>query len=174
MTDAQDGTPSVSPTLSAVTGPLAGFGLGTQTATCSYTDAGGLAATANATYTIVDTGKPVIELESRTPAANDSGWNNTAVTVTWSCTDTGTGVVADTVTATVQGEGADQSATGTCTDRAGNTASATENGQHRQDDADDHLRVADSRAVRAGARHPSSSRGRAPTLPVARASCPRR
>ena len=126
VTDAQDGTPTVSPTLSAVTGPLAGFGLGAQTATCSYTDAGGLAATANATYTIVDTGKPVIDLESRTPAANDSGWNNTPVTVTWSCADTGSGVVANTVTATVQGEGAEQGASGTCADRAGNTASAME------------------------------------------------
>ena len=61
------------------------------------------------------------------PAANGNGWNNSAVTVTWTCGDgSGSGVVADTVSATVDAEGPNQSATGTCTDHAGNTASATE------------------------------------------------
>ena len=124
--DAQDGNSSFAATLSAISGPLSGFGLGSQTATCSYTDQGGLSATATAAYTIVDTGRPVIELKSRTPGANADGWNNTAVTVEWSCTDAVSGVAAGTVSANVTAEGSNQDATGTCTDGAGNKASATE------------------------------------------------
>jgi hypothetical protein len=59
------------------------------------------------------------------PAPNGNGWNNGAVTVTWTCSDALSGVVSDTVTTTLGAEGADQSATGTCEDKAGNTASKT-------------------------------------------------
>ena len=54
-----------------------------------------------------------------------NGWNKTNVTVEWSCTDSGSGVVSSSVTETVSTEGSGQSATGTCTDHAGNTASDT-------------------------------------------------
>lgn len=60
VTDAQDLNPTATPSLSAISGPLAGYGLGSQTATCSYTDGGGLTASASATYTIVDTQKPTL------------------------------------------------------------------------------------------------------------------
>jgi hypothetical protein len=126
VTDAQDGNSSFAAELSAISGPLAGFGLGSRTANCSYTDQGGLIATASAAYSIVDTGAPVIKLVSRTPGANANGWNNTDVTVEWSCTDAVSGVAADTVIANVKLEGANQDATGTCTDGAGNKATATE------------------------------------------------
>ncbi|EWS99694.1 hypothetical protein N865_21465, partial [Intrasporangium oryzae NRRL B-24470] len=53
VNDAEDGHPTVTPTLSAITGPNASDGLGSQTATCSYTDMGGLTSTVSATYTIV-------------------------------------------------------------------------------------------------------------------------
>jgi hypothetical protein len=53
VTDAEDGNSTKAATLSAITGPNAANGLGSQTASCSYTDAGGLTATASATYTIV-------------------------------------------------------------------------------------------------------------------------
>ena len=125
VVDGQDGNSSFPATLSALTGPLAAYDLGSQTATCSYTDAGGLSATASATYTIVDTTNPGISFVSRTPAANVNGWNKTNVTVEWSCTDSGSGVVSSSVTETVSTEGSGQSATGTCTDHAGNTASDT-------------------------------------------------
>ncbi|MGH9156213.1 MAG: PxKF domain-containing protein, partial [Acidimicrobiales bacterium] len=59
-------------TLSAVTGPLASYGLGSQTASCSYTDSGGLTATATATYAIVDTTDPTF---SCSPA--DTAWHAT-------------------------------------------------------------------------------------------------
>ncbi len=77
----------------------------------------------SASYTVyVDKTKPVITFDSRT-AANSYGWNNSDVTVTWSCTDALSGAVADSVSTKVSTEGANQSATGTCTDLAGNTAS---------------------------------------------------
>jgi hypothetical protein len=125
--DAEDGQPSVAPTLSAISGPLAGYGLSEQTATCSYTDSGGLTATASATYSIVDTTAPIITFVSRTPGANSFGWNNSSVKVEWSCSDS-VGVVAATVSQTVTTKGASQSSTGTCTDLAGNTASDTQAG----------------------------------------------
>jgi hypothetical protein len=76
-------------------------------------------------YSIVDTVDPLITLVSREPAANTNGWNNSDVTITWSCSDTGSGVLASQVTAILSTEGAGQSATGTCEDHAGNTASDT-------------------------------------------------
>lgn len=128
VTDAEDGSKSFPATLGAITGPLAAHGLGEQEATCSYTDTGGLTATAAATYSIVDTTAPVIAFESRTPA-NGNGWNNTDVDVEWSCTDNvAVDAAASTLSRTVSAEGADQSATGTCTDVAGNEASDTQVG----------------------------------------------
>lgn len=61
------------------------------------------------------------------PAANAAGWNNTAVTVSYAGTDALSGVAADgcDAPAVLTANGTGQSATGTCTDRAGNSASAT-------------------------------------------------
>jgi len=75
----------------------------------------------------VDTTKPVIT-GSRAPLPNSFGWNNTDVTVSFSCVDTGSvqsGIDINTVAgATVTTEGKDQSVTNTgeCIDVAGNTA----------------------------------------------------
>lgn len=55
VTDAEDADESATPVLSDVTGPLAAYGLGSVTVTCTYTDAGGLSDTDSVTYTIVDT-----------------------------------------------------------------------------------------------------------------------
>jgi hypothetical protein len=44
VTDAEDGNSSFAATLSAITGPNAADGIGEQTASCSYTDGGGLTA----------------------------------------------------------------------------------------------------------------------------------
>lgn len=127
VTDAEDGNSSFAATLSSVSGPLSAFGLGQQAASCAYTDGGGLTASASATYNIVDTTVPVITFASRT-AATIHGWNNSAVTVTWTCSDSGSGVVVASISQTVTAEGANQSATGTCTDNAGNSVSDTQNG----------------------------------------------
>jgi hypothetical protein len=61
VTDAQDGNSSFAATLSAITGPFSAYGLGSQTASCSYTDGGGLTDTDSATYSIVDTTAPTID-----------------------------------------------------------------------------------------------------------------
>ena len=58
VVDAEDGTRSFAATLSPISGPLSGFGLGSQTASCTYRDSGGLSAGATATYSIVDTVRP--------------------------------------------------------------------------------------------------------------------
>ena len=67
---------------------------------------------------------------SRDPDANTNGWNNTDVTVSFTCADAGvvqSGIASDTVAGdTVTSEGADQSVTnsGVCVDNAGNAASS--------------------------------------------------
>ena len=98
---------------------------GGVTFTCSATSAGG---TASQSVTIKrEATAPTITLVART-AANANGWNNSDVTVNWSCSDATAGAVAASVNQTVNGEGANQSATGTCTDNAGNSASNTQSG----------------------------------------------
>ncbi len=62
---------------------------------------------------------------SRLPLANSNGWNNADVTVSFSCSDSLSGISNCAASQTVSGEGAGQSRTGTATDIAGNTASAT-------------------------------------------------
>lgn len=59
-TDDHDGSGSVTPTVSALSGPRAADGLGSRTVSCSYTDAGGLTGSASATYSIVDTTAPAL------------------------------------------------------------------------------------------------------------------
>jgi len=73
----------------------------------------------------IDKTAPNIERTDRT-AANAAGWNAGDVTVTWSCTDAASGVVDDSISRTVSGDGADQVVSTTCRDRVGNSASATE------------------------------------------------
>ncbi len=96
VTDAEDGNSSFAATLSAVTGPLASYGLGSQTTSCSYTDAGGLTASASVTYNIVDTGAPA---SSASATSNGSpytfgDWANHDVVVILSGSDSGSGLNA--------------------------------------------------------------------------------
>ncbi|KRF36001.1 hypothetical protein ASG94_00435 [Nocardioides sp. Soil805] len=123
--DAEDSGESASPTVTPV---LDALGIGTTTATCSYTDRGGLTSSASASYSTADTLAPTIERVSVLPAANGAGWNSSPVTATWACADAGTGVLSETVSGTTAGEGASLSLTGTCTDRAGHSASDTVDG----------------------------------------------
>jgi hypothetical protein len=59
-----------------------------------------------------------------TPAANANGWNNTDVTVTWTCADALSGVRSCSGPTTLSAEGV-QTVTGTADDNADNVASAT-------------------------------------------------
>ncbi|WP_167139832.1 PxKF domain-containing protein [Diaminobutyricimonas sp. TR449] len=125
VTDAEDGASSTAAVLS---GTLF-HGLGALVATCDATDSGGLSAdTATATFTIVDTGSPTIEHVLAPAAPNgDKGWYTTDVAVSFSCSDTGSGI-ASCVGDTTLDEGAEQSVTGTATDWAGNTQTDTVTG----------------------------------------------
>jgi CSLREA domain-containing protein len=95
------------------------------TFTCSATSGGG---TRSESATVKrDATAPVISFDSQTPA-NVNGWNNTNVVVSWNCSDALSDVVNSTTGQTISTEGENQSATGTCEDNAGNTASATQGG----------------------------------------------
>ncbi|MBZ5508477.1 MAG: Ig-like domain-containing protein [Acidobacteriia bacterium] len=57
-----------------------------------------------------------------TPAPTAAGWNNSAVTVSFVCSDAGSGVATCSGPVTFTTQGANQVATGTATDLVGNTA----------------------------------------------------
>jgi hypothetical protein len=89
VVDPEDGNSTFPAALGPVTGTYADDGLGNQTATCSYVDDGGLAATVTATYSIYDPSAPNIGY-SLTPASPDgnNGWYRSDVDLEWSVTDT--------------------------------------------------------------------------------------
>lgn len=88
VSDAEDGPSSFAATLSAITGPDAATGVGSQTASCSYTDGGGLIAASSVTYSVADATAPVISY-TLSPAAADglAGWYRSAVQLTWTVTE---------------------------------------------------------------------------------------
>ena len=75
----------------------------------------------------VDRVKPSIG-GSRTPDANELGWNNGNVIVAFACDDADSGIADCAPATTLANEGAAQSINGTATDRAGNIAAATVDG----------------------------------------------
>jgi hypothetical protein len=93
----------------------------------SCTDNAGNVGTGTSTAFDFDDTNPTITFVSRLPAANGYGWNNSAVTVTWSCSDATSGAVNASVTDTKNAEGAAQTAAGTCYDNANNSAGANLN-----------------------------------------------
>ncbi len=95
------------------------------TLTCTATSAGG---TSSASVTIKRDATPPTITGSRSPGPNAYGWNNTDVTVTFTCSDALSGIASCGPDVTLSGEGAGQSATGTAVDQAGNSASTTVSG----------------------------------------------
>ncbi len=71
----------------------------------------------------IDLTPPTI-MATSSPAANANGWNNTPVTVSFSCTDVLSGVALCPPPQTVSSEGANQNISGTAFDKAGNNATA--------------------------------------------------
>lgn len=69
----------------------------------------------------IDAAAPTIS-PSVAPAANGAGWNNSNVTVSFTCADSLSGVASCTAPITVSAEGANQTAKGTAIDLAGNSA----------------------------------------------------
>lgn len=80
VSDAFDGTSTPPATLSPISGPNAANGIGTRTATCSYTDSRGLSGTASTTYTIVDTGAPTFAALPADSTSEATGPTGAAVT----------------------------------------------------------------------------------------------
>ena len=127
VTDKEDGNSSFDASLGAVTGTRAAEGLGSQTATCNYDDAGGLNAKASATYSIVDTRKPLVTVDA--PAPTEATGALTPVTFAASAYDAVDGSRPVTcTTASGSGYASDDSfpvgttvLTCSATDKAGNT-----------------------------------------------------
>ena len=89
VTDAEDGNSSFACDAERRSpGPTPSDGIGSQTASCSYTDAGGLTASASETYSIVDPSAPVIS-KVVTPATPDgaNGWYTSDVTLDWTVSE---------------------------------------------------------------------------------------
>jgi hypothetical protein len=75
-------------------------------------------------FVSLDRTKPIITAET-TPAANEAGWRNTDVSVSFTCTDATSGIADCTAPVTFANEGAAQRVDGTATDVANNSASTT-------------------------------------------------
>ena len=88
VADAEDGPSTFPATLGPITGAYAADGIGSRTASCSYTDAGGLTAAGSVTYAIVDASAPVITY-ALDPADPDgaNGWYRGDVRLTWTVTE---------------------------------------------------------------------------------------
>jgi YD repeat-containing protein len=72
----------------------------------------------------LDNVRPTITA-SVTPASNAAGWNNSDVTVTFICSDLGSGIATCPMPVTVVTEGAGQIISGTAVDKSGNTATTS-------------------------------------------------
>ncbi|HEX5571943.1 MAG TPA: hypothetical protein VFX31_11170, partial [Ktedonobacterales bacterium] len=86
-------------------------------------DNAGNSETAHTIHVKIDKTPPTL-IPGQTPPANSFNWNNSNVTVTFTCSDTLSGVATCPASQTVTTEGASQQVSGTSTDNAGNSATA--------------------------------------------------
>ncbi|MDP8980940.1 MAG: hypothetical protein M3O35_10145 [Acidobacteriota bacterium] len=89
--------------------------------TCMATNGAGLSRSVTVTVKIDKT--PPAAAATSSPAPNGAGWNNTNVTVTFTGADALSGIAGCTAPISLSSEGAGQSASGICTDNAGNNSS---------------------------------------------------
>lgn len=87
------------------------------------TDVAGNTASTSVTLNIDKTPPGITSALS--PAPNAAGWNNSDVTVSFTCSDSLSGMASCPSPTTITTEGANQVISGTATDTAGNTASTT-------------------------------------------------
>ena len=94
-----------------------------QTRTVTVTDVAGNSASFSSPAVNIDK-RPPMQTVVVTPQPNANGWNNSAVTATFTCVDQpagfGSGVASYTPPVVFANDGANQSASGVCTDVAGN------------------------------------------------------
>ena len=101
------------------------FPIGETTVTCSASDPAGNATEQSFTVFVeADTAPPEIAAVV-TPDANAAGWHSTTPTVTFICTDSGSGVDFCPQPVTVSSEGMGQVIEGTALDNFGNSASVS-------------------------------------------------
>lgn len=115
-------------------GPVAGSqavvtiaGEGDRHLTYFATDAAGNAEAPKAALVRIDRVAPTIAA-SQLPAANAAGWNNAAVTVSFTCADALSGIDACAAPQVLSTEGANQAVVGNAADLAGNSATASLDG----------------------------------------------
>jgi hypothetical protein len=94
-----------------------------QVITGTTRDGAGNTASATVILNIDKTAPAITAIAS--PSPNAAGWNNTDVSVSFVCADTMSTIASCPQPIPVQAEGRNQVITGTATDLAGNTASAT-------------------------------------------------
>jgi hypothetical protein len=88
VVDAEDGNSSYAATLSSITGDNAADGIGNRTASCDYTDKGGLRETASATFSIIDPSAPTIgKTLNPTAPDGDNGWYKSNVSLGWTVSE---------------------------------------------------------------------------------------
>ena len=138
-TDADSGVEKIDYSVTAAplaNGPVAGSlatvtitGEGDRLLEYFATDlAGNVEANHNATVRIDRTVPTIFAL--RTPAGNADGWNNTAVSVSFTCADGLSGIDSCAAPVVLGSEGPNQSAAGDAVDVAGNVASASIDSVH--------------------------------------------
>src|SRR5439155_8664697 len=115
-----DGVSSIAVCPAPITVPTEGRG---QAIAGTAVDKAGNTASASITLNIDKTGVSITP--SVQPPPNAAGWNNTNVTVTFTCRDGGAAVAACPAPALVTTEGANQMISGTATDVAGNQTRST-------------------------------------------------
>jgi hypothetical protein len=92
-----------------------------QPLTCSATSTGG---TASSTVTVKLDQVPPAIIAAQAPPANGAGWNNSDVTVSFTCNDSLSGILNCTAPVVLNSDGV-AAAPGTAQDTAGNTAAAS-------------------------------------------------
>jgi hypothetical protein len=98
---------------------------GDHTLTFWSIDNAGNSETARTVHLMIDQTPPLITgMPTMNP--NSNGWYNSPVTIHWSCSDSGgSGIAGCPADQMISSEGVNQTANGTATDLAGNTATAT-------------------------------------------------
>ena len=99
---------------------------GTNSYYVTAVNSSGESAPSNTVNVIYDTIAPTINY-TVSPAPNSNGWNNSPVTVTFSCSDNsgGSGIASCSPPVTLSSDGANQTVVGTAVDNAGNTSTVT-------------------------------------------------
>jgi hypothetical protein len=103
VTDTEDGPSSFDAALGPITGPDSATGVGSQEASCAYTDDGGLTASSSVTYRIADGSAPEVSytLSPATPNGYD-GWYRSEVYLDWTVTESDSPSTLSTVGCTDQ------------------------------------------------------------------------